>query len=165
MELFDAIAARHSCRAYADKPATREQLEKIVAAGRLAPTALNVQPWEMVVVTDAERRRALVDLVPNGKFIASPGVACIALFSKDTKYYLEDCCGAVTTMLLAATGLGLDTCWVAGDKKVYVDAVGALLGAPTGMKLVALIAVGHADGKVDIAPKRALEEVSHWERF
>ncbi|MDR0967142.1 MAG: nitroreductase family protein [Myxococcales bacterium] len=165
MELFEAIAARHSCRAYANAPATRAELEKIVAAGRLAPTAMNTQPWEMVVVTDAERRSALAELVPNGKFIGAPGVACIAVFTKPTKYYLEDCCGAVVTMLLAATGLGLDTCWVAGDKKVYVDAVGALLGAPSGTKLVALIGVGHAEGNVDIAPKRPLEDVIHWERF
>ena len=68
-------------------------------------------------------------------------------------------------MLLAAAGLGLSACWVAGDKKVYADAVASMLGAPKEMKLVALMAVGHAAGQPAPAPKRPLKDVIHWERF
>lgn len=165
MELFEVIRSRRSCRAYSGEPATREELEQIVDAGRRAPTARNEQPWEMVVITDEAWRRELGTLIPNGKFIASPGVACIAVFSCETKFYIEDCSAAVTSMLLAAVGLGLSACWVAGDKKVYAGAVASMLGAPKGMKLAALMAVGHAAETPAPAPKRPLKDVLHWERF
>ena len=144
MEVFDAIRSRRSCRSYSSEPATKEELERIVDAGRLAPTARNEQPWEMVVITGEAWRRELGILIPNGRFIASPGVTCIAVLARETKFYLEDCSAAVTSMLLAAAGLGLAACWIAGDKKGYAEAVASMLGAPKEMKLAALVAIGHA---------------------
>ena len=164
MDTLAVIAARYSTRVFAAKPLPKETIEKIVDAGRRAPTARNVQPWEFVVVTGAEMRKKIADLTDYGKFIAQ-APACIAVFCKDTKYYLEDGCAATVNILLAATALGAQSCWVAGDKKPYCGAVGQLLDVPSVYKLISLIALGHADRPGKPTPKRELREVLHWEKF
>jgi nitroreductase len=65
----------------------------------------------------------------------------------------------------AAHALGLGACWVAGDKKPYAPKIAGLLGAPEGVRLVALVALGWPEGKLPNPPKRTLQEVLHWEKF
>ena len=59
MDVFEATQERRSIRAYTDKPIEREKIEKILEAGRLAPSARNSEPWHFIVVTNAEKRKAL----------------------------------------------------------------------------------------------------------
>ena len=165
MNLFEAIRSRRSIRAFSDKPLERQLLERIVDAGRFAATARNVQPWEFVVVSERGMLKSLAALADNGRFIAD-AAACIAVFCSDTKYYLEDGCAATQNMLLAAGGLGIGSCWVAGDKKSYCNQVSALLAAPASLKLVSLIALGYPqDANIPNPQKRNLSEVIHLERF
>ena len=164
MNTFAAIAARRSVRSF--RPAAAidpTELLRIVDAGRLAPTARNEQPWEFVVVTDRDTLADLGRLADHGRFIAD-AAACIAVFAKPTTYYLEDGSAATTQMLLAATDLGVASCWVAGDKKAYAAGIGKRLGAPAEFKLVSLIALGYA-ADVTAAPKRELREVTHWNAY
>ena len=164
MDALEAIATRHSTRAYTNKPVPKETLEKIVDAGRRSATARNVQPWEFVVVTNSEMRKRIADITEYGKFIAqSP--ACIVVFCKDTKYYLEDGCAATENLLIAATALGVQSCWVAGDKKPYAGTIAEILGVPADHKLICLVALGYADTPGKPTPKRELREVLHWEKF
>ena len=164
METLEAIGSRRSVRQFESRPVPRELLEKLVDAGRLAPTAINIQPWEFIVVTDDSLKNRVAAATDHGKFIAD-APAMIAVFSNDTKYYLEDGCAATTNILLAATGLGLGACWVAGDKKPYCDKIRTILGVPAGYKLVSMIAVGYPAGPAPRAPKRALQDLIHWDRF
>jgi len=163
MEAIQALTTRRSIRRFQLKPIPPELIERIVDAGRLAPTARNVQPWEFVVVTDAGRRAEIAEITDYGKFIAE-APACIVVLSKPTKYFLEDGAAATTNMLNAAHALGLGACWVAGDKKPYTDRIVKLCGAPKDMRLIALIAVGYPDENPN-PEKRPLEEVLHWESF
>ncbi len=164
MDAIEALRQRRSVRAYdKDCPVSAEELETIVDCGRLAASARNTQPWEFVVVTSAEMRRAIAEAANHGKFIAD-APACVAVFCQEGDYWLEDGCAATQNMLVAARALGLGSCWVAGAKKDYAVRVAALLGAPQGMRLVSLVSVGRA--AVAPAPvKRALPQVLHWERF
>lgn len=164
MDFFKAIEERRSSRKFNGEPVPRAHLEVIADAGRRAPTARNEQPWEFVAVTDPARMKELAGLAENGKFIAAAG-ACLAVLCRPSKYYLEDGCAATENILLAATALGHQTCWVAGDKKPYAPAVCRLLGAPDGLLLVSLVAIGRAEPAGGRAPKRALNEVLHWEKF
>ena len=164
MDALQAITTRHSTRSYDGRPVERDVLEQIVDAGRLAATGCNEQPWEFVVVTDAEARRAIAQLTDYGKFIADAG-ACIVVVCKDATYYLEDGSAATQNMLVAAAALGVQSCWVCGDKKAYGDPVMKLLGAPAGHKLVSLVALGYAARQRPRAAKRPLGEVMHWEKF
>jgi nitroreductase len=163
MDALEALKTRRSVRAYTAEPVPREIVEDIVDCGRLAATARNEQPWEFVVVTDPERRKRISVLAEYGKFIADSPV-CIAVFCLDGRYYIEDGSAATQNILVAARAHGLGTCWVAGDKKPYAADIAALLGVPATHKLVSLVALGHADHAGN-PPKRALDEVMHWEKF
>jgi nitroreductase len=166
MDAFEALTTRRSIRHFTSEPVSRDQIEKIIDAGRMAASACNEQPWEFVVVTDAAVRAQLAELSIHGKFIAESPV-CVVVFSKTWDYFLEDCCAATQNLLVAARALGLGTCWVAGDKKPTAPQICALLGAPEGFRLVSLIALGHVDttSRLRNPPKRALDEVLHWEKF
>jgi nitroreductase len=164
METMEAIAARRSVRSFEATPVPRETVERIVDAGRLAPTGVNVQPWHFVAVTAGETRRALAGLATRGGFIADAPL-CVAVFCAETNYWLEDGCAATANIILAATAHGLGSCWVAGEKKPYARDVARLLGAPAGLRLVALVAIGRAKGAAAPVPKKPLSEVLHWERF
>lgn len=165
METFEAISRRASCREYQNKAVPKDMLGKLVDAGRRAPTARAVEPWEFVVVTRNETLKQLGEIATTGAFIAN-AAACIAVFCrKEAKYYLEDGSAATENILLAATDLGLGTCWVAGDKKPYVPRVARLLKVPETLTLVSLISVGWPKGEVNQAKHRSLSEVLHWEEL
>jgi len=165
MDALTAIASRHSTRSFTSKPVSREQLEAVVDAGRHAPTARNEQTWQFVVVAEASARKRIAELTGDGGAFIAEAPACIAVFCKEGKYYLEDGCTAAQNMLIAATALGLQSCWVAGDKKPYADAVRTLLFGPENMKLVTLLAVGYGNGAGPTTVKRPLADVIRWERF
>ncbi len=166
MDLFEAIKKRRSVRHYLDKPVPKEVLEKLIDAARFAPTARHIEPWSFVVITEPDTIKAVGQATDTGKFISCSG-ACIAVFCEDTKYYLEDGCGAIQNILLAATSLGIGSCWVAGDKKPYCQTIAKLLGAPSSHKLVGLISLGYPLSKdVFFEDKRKdLKDLICWNRF
>lgn len=165
METFEAIANRVSTRSYERRPIEKGLLEKLVDAGRRAPTARAVEPWEFVVVTENSALRKLGEIAsPNGHFIKEAS-ACIAVYCKDTKYYLEDGVAATENILLMAEGLGLGACWVAGDKKPYVNDVSKHLNVPSECRLISLVSLGWPQGKKPQDKKRKLAEVIHWNNF
>lgn len=166
MDAIEMIKLRRSIREFNDKPIARELIEKIIDAARFAPTARNIQPWEFVAVTKADTLSKIADITEHGKFIAQ-AKCCIAVFSGDTKYYLEDGCAATQNILLAAATLGIGSCWVAGDKKPYSGQIASLLSVSGSFKLVSLTALGYplSVDSFKVAEKRPLKELLHWEKF
>lgn len=166
MDNLELLKSRRSVRTFQNKNIPNELLEKMVEAARFAPTARNVQPWEFVMITQKSKLKELAQLAENGRFIEQ-AAACIAVFCVDTKYYLEDGCAATCNILLAATALGIGSCWVAGDKKPYCEEVKTLLNAPQSIKLISLVALGYPQdkGAFNLSTKRQLKELIHWEKF
>jgi len=115
-------------------------------------------------VTNREKLREIADITDHGKFLAG-AAAAIAVFCRDTKYYLEDGCAATENILVAAADLGVSSCWVAGDKKPYGLDIARALGVPEGFKLISVLSLGYS--KTPPAPhkKRPLKELLHWEKF
>lgn len=165
MQILTAIKNRHSTRVFSPEPIGNDVIKELIDCARLAPTARNVQPWEFVVINQKETLEKLGLLADTGKFIAD-SACCIAVFCKNTKYYLEDGCAATENILIAAASLGIDSCWVAGDKKPYSDKISELLGVfSADFKLVSLIALGYSGRNFQISVKRPLKEVLHWQKF
>ena len=163
MDAIEALKTRRSVRAYTGEPVPRKIIEDIVDCGRLAATAINIQPWEFVVVTDPALRRRLAEISDHGKFIADAPV-CVVVLCQATKYYLEDGSAATENILLAARAHGLGACWVAGDKKPFAAEICRLVGAPQNLKLVSLIPLGYPAESPD-KTKRPLSAVLHWEKY
>jgi nitroreductase len=163
MDCLEALKTRRSVRAYTGEPVAREVLEDLVDCGRLAATAINLQPWEFVVVTAPEMLRQIAGATDYGAFIAQ-AAACIVVLCREGKYFLEDGSAASQNVLLAARAHGLGACWVAGDKKPYAEVVRRMVGAPDGYRLVSLLPVGRPAEQPQ-KEKRPLAGVLHWERF
>lgn len=164
MEFFQAVKNRISVREYSDKPVEKEKLEKIIEAARLAPTARAIEPWEFIVIMDRKKIKELAGITDHGKFMSAASAA-IAVFCKETKYYLEDGSAATENILLAAADLELGACWIAGDKKAYCPLIASALGVPEGYRLISLISLGYPKAAVKPHQKRTLKEVLHWEKF
>ncbi len=163
MDAITVLKTRRAVRAYTGEPVAREILEDIVDCGRLAASAINIQPWEFVVITDRAMLARVAAIADHGKFIAQAS-ACILVLCRDTKYYLEDGSAATQNLLLAARAHGLGSCWVAGDKKPYAETIRELAGAPAGLRLVSLVGLGRTTENP--APeKRPLADVLHWEIY
>ena len=163
MDAIVALKTRRAVRAYTSEPVPRKIIEDIVDCGRLAATAINIQPWEFVAVTDPKLRHRLAEVADHGKFIADAPV-CVVVLCSDTLYYLEDGSAATENILLAAHAHGLASCWVAGDKKHYAPEICRLVGAPPAFKLVSLIPLGYPAESPE-KTKRPLSAVLHWEKY
>jgi len=164
MEFFEAIKARVSVREYCQKPVSKELLEKLVDAGRMAPTARGVEPWSFIVIQDKKTLEKIAEISPNGAFIRY-AQAAIVVVSEDTKYYIEDCSAATENILLQAVDSGLGACWIAGDKKPYADDVIKMLDCPVGTRLASIISIGYPLKALGQNKKKRLSDVIHWEAF
>jgi nitroreductase len=80
------------------------------------------------------------------------------------KYYLEDCCAATENLILALQAYGINSCWVAGEKKPYTETIRTLLGVPEKYTLVSLVAAG-CPSEMTIAKKKEMKRIVFFEEF
>ncbi len=160
---IEVIKSRRSIRSYTDEPVSKSTIEEIIDCARLAPTVMNDQPWDFVVVTQRELLEQIPQMLGHAEFIAGAAFAVLVL-SRDTAYAVEDCCAATENLLIAAAAHGMGSCWVAGTKQAYCPVVAKAFGAPADRQLVSIVSFGYPaeEPKVD---KRPLAEVIHWEKF
>ncbi len=166
MDTFEAILKRRSIRKYLDTPVEDEKINRILEAGRWAPSASNRQPWHFIVVRDAETRKDLADNHPYGRFMAQSPVVIVVLGDpeKHPKYHLADPHNAVQNMLLVAYSLGLGTCWM-GVRDTPIEPIfKQILGIPEKYRVICSISVGYPDE----SPTRTripLKDLVSYERF
>lgn len=153
------IKSRRSVRSYTDVPAQEEVIRETLECARLAPTAMNLQPWLFGAITDRELLKQLAALTDHGAFIEGAAVCFVVFGEKNAKYYLEDGCAATENMIICLQGYGLGTCWVAGDKKEYAEPVRRLLQVPDQYTLVSLIPAGYPK-EITMPKKKDLKSVS-----
>ena len=118
MDFSDVVKDRYSCKKYTDKQITEEQLDAILQAGRLAPTAKNLQEQHIYVLQSAEAL-AKVDKLTPCRF-GAPTVLLVAFNKNDVFTYpggrlnsgIEDATIVATHMILAAQNAGVDSCWI-----------------------------------------------------
>jgi nitroreductase len=171
MDVFEAAQERRSIRAYQDKPVPREKLEKILDAGRLAPSAKNIEPWHFIVVTDSAKRAVLAKGI-YAKFLtqAPTVIVCCGDKKASPDWYAIDVAMAAENMVLTATSEGLGTCCVGSFNEKHVA---ALLKVPENFEVLLLLAVGYSLEKLDLSSKlmrlvrtrKTLSDVASSEEF
>ena len=158
------IKSRHSVRKF--KPDTVDDLairDAIECAAR-APTARNIQPWLFGVIRNKEMLSKIADLTDNGKFISTSPL-CFSIFGeKKEKYYLEDCCAATENLIIALQAYGITSCWVAGEKKPYAEAIRNLLDVPENYTLVSLVAAGWP-AEISMTRKKEMKNIVFYDEF
>ena len=171
METWDAIRARRNVRQFTDEPLAPEHLERILEAGRRAPSAKNLQPWDFILVTDREMLQELSTLWVGAGHIAGAAAAIVVVLEESdeerrrlTNRYDEG--QATMAMLLAATDLGIG----AGHSSVGdQDRARELLGIPADRFASHMLDLGYpADGPVKPLRnhnRRPFDEVVHRGRW
>lgn len=167
MELIKVIAERRSVRKFKADPISDDQVKKILEAGVMAPAAGNVQCWRFYVVKNEEMRKNLATRSGHQEFIGVPPVIIVVVADLDEigqsygergrgTYALQDTAAAIENMLLTVTDLGLASCWIGAFDEL---AAAKFLGLPGNMRPVAMLPIGHSDGKPKSPPKKSLNEV------
>jgi nitroreductase len=160
---IEIIETRRSIRAYTSQPVERRIIEEIVRCGSLAPTAMNDQPWDFIVLAAKEDLTRLPPMLGHAELIANAAFAVLVV-ARQTDYAVEDCSAAIENLLIAAAAHGIGSCWVAGTKQAYGPSVVKAFGAPDDRLLIAIVPFGYP-AEVPRIEKRELEDVLHWDRF
>jgi nitroreductase len=120
MDYFESVRTRRSVRAYKADPVEREKIDKILEAARLAPTACNFQPFRVIVLETAGREAELRRIYDKPWFVSAPCIFHVCALPgdawkrRDGKNYADvDATIAMEHLILAATALGLGSCWIA----------------------------------------------------
>ncbi len=168
MGVFDAIASQRAVRRFAERPIEPEKLERILDAGRRAPSSMNEQRWSFVVVTDRERLRELARLGDYADHIAG-AAAAVALVTPEPTEDWEgesiafDLGHCAQSLMLAAWELGIGSVHAA----VYDEPQAReLLGYPEGWRCDYLLSLGYpASPPSGQGRRKSLEELVHRERW
>jgi len=161
MNALEAIRKRRSVREYTGEAVSREDLEKIVDAGRLAATGSNIQPWDFIIVTD---REMIEQLKVAAKWMGKAGAIIAVVMDPSSRWWVEDGAAAVENMLIASTALGYGSCWLEGYTLLREEEFKALLEVPDDKRLLTLVPIGVPVGW-PTREKKALEDVLHWEKW
>lgn len=170
MEYTDLIAARYSVRAYRPEPVEDEKLQAVLEAARLAPTAANRQPFQLVVLHTAGREAEIGRIYRKPWFIQAPivigvcAISSLAWVRESDRFNarLIDAAIVADHLILAATNLGLGTCWIAAFN---VEAARAVLQLPAEAEPVIFTPLGYpADqpGPKNRKPLADLVRYEHW---
>jgi nitroreductase len=158
------IKCRHSVRTFKPTPVEDTIIRDVLECARLAPTAMNLQPWLIGVIREKGILSKVASLTDYGRFIADAPV-CFAVFGERTaKYYLEDCSAATENLIIALQSYGVGSCWVAGDKKEYAEPVRTLLGVPDHYTLVSLLPAGYP-ADIAIQKKKDVDEIVFFDTY
>jgi len=170
MEFTDVIRNRHSIRTYTDQSVEAEKLRQILETANLAPSAGNLQAYEIYVVTNVKKRDGLSCAALAQEYIAKAPVVLVfcthpeltngRYTERGTRLYtVQDATIACTFAMLAATNLGLGCVWVGTfDEKV----VRLIIGAPDSQVPVVILPIGYPGEFPDQHPRRPLEQLAHW---
>ena len=172
--MFDTLTVIHnrkSVRNFTGGSVTPDQLEILLKAAMAAPSAVNCQPWEFIVVTDRKILENLADALPYAKMLFKAGAAIIVcgILSKAHKqmaeYAVIDSTLASENILLAAEAIGLGAIWTAAYP--YPDrmkSVSSILNIPSDVIPLNVIPIGYPTGE-DVPKKKYNPEKIHRERW
>ena len=169
MNVLDAIRSRRSIRSFKDKPIEEEKLLRILEAGRLAPSAKNMQEWRYILVKDKELRRKVAVACNNQYFIAEAPVVIVGcatmadyVLTCGQSAYTIDVSISMDHMSLQAVEEGLGTCWIGAFRE---DEVKRILNVPTEMRVVEVMPLGYPKFQPEAKPRMKLEEVVFYDRY
>ncbi len=164
MPLVNVILSRRSIRQYQHKEIPRDALNKILEAGRQAPSAMNRQPWHFIVVTDAEIKKELSKWLFTKHIKDSPVtiVGCAKTSFLDRKWSTIGTSIALQNMVITAWALGIGSCWIGGFKE---DKVKRLLRIPDKWKIVALVTFGYPAETPHVKRKKPIGKVVSFNKF
>lgn len=170
MDFFEVLQKRYSVRAYKPDPIDDATLTKILEAVNSAPSAGNLQAYEVILVRDPERKRQLARASWDQWFIAEAPVVLVFVANPERNrrygkrgaelYCVQDATIACSYAQLAATALGLGSCWIGAFDD---DKVREVVGIPQNMRPVAILPIGVPADMPEPKERRPLGDLVHEE--
>jgi nitroreductase len=169
MDFFEVINQRHSIRAYKIEPVEPEKLQKILEAANKAPSAGNLQAYEIYLVCDDKHKTALIAATYDQEFLAQAPLVLVFCAHANRSasrykergielYCVQDATIACAFAMLAATALGLSTVWVGAFDE---DEVRYIINAPHAHRPVVMLPIGYAAEVPQISSRRSLNDLVH----
>ena len=176
--VMDVITRRTSCRAYKADPVPEGHMRQILEAARLSPSACNKQPWRFAVVQKLEIRRRIVEkgFLPGIKMAWAIDAPVHIVIGMERSFVTHRLGAAISGvhypwvdigiagehLVLAATALGLGTCWIGWIRR---RTVGRIVGWPRSIKPVVVITVGYPKtdwGRSGASNRKGMSELVRW---
>jgi nitroreductase len=169
MEFFDVVRQRRSTRTFAQRSVAEEKLRCILEAANQAPSAGNLQSFEIFMVTGKRKREELARAAHEQLFVACAPVSLVFCANPSRSsdrygkraeklYAVQDATIACTFAMLAATAMGIGSVWVGAFEP---DEVRRIVGAPAGVSPVAVLPIGYAAERPEPPERRGVEDLVH----
>ena len=163
MEFIDVINERYSVRGYLDKEVEKEKLEYVLKAATLAPTGVNKQPFKVYVIDTKKYKKELSEIYAAEWFVEAPYVLCVVALRNeawvrpwDSKSIADiDATIVMDHIILAATDVGLGTCYIAEFKK---NEAHQFLGLDETEEAVLFTPLGYGNAEPRETPRKELDE-------
>ena len=169
MEFSELVQKRYSVRAYKPDPVQDDELQQVLEAARIAPTAANFQPFRIIVIHTAGRQTELERIYGRKWFTQAPLVLCAcgvpeqSWVRADGKNYADvDVTIAMDHLILAAANLGLGTCWIADFD---IAAAREVLGLPDEVEPLFFTPLGYPADRLRTKKRKPLSELVRYERW
>ena len=163
---------RFSCRHYSQEPVDKQHILHVIQCAQLAPSACNRQPWKFVVITEPDTLSQIYDCYDRDWIRQAPAAIIVlgnrneAWHRSHDQYDATDIDIAITTehICLAATELGLGTCWICNFNPTILRSA---INAPAEWEPLVIIPIGHpAEGCVAKEKvRKPLDEILQWGKF
>lgn len=170
MKFNDLITRRFSVRSYTSQQVDKSIIFEILEAARLAPSAVNYQPWHFIVISEKEDLNSFHEVYHRSWFKEAP--VCIVVCAdhsqswkrkSDGKDFADvDAAIVIDHLVLKATELKLGTCWICNFD---VDMVRKKLELPDRIEPIAIIPIGYTTNEAPIKNRKDLSELVHWGKF
>ena len=168
MDYFEVVKARHSIRAFQKKPVEEEKIRRIIEVTHLAPSAGNLQAYEVVVVKDPMLKDKLARAALGEGFVSEAPVCFVFLAYPERSskkygrrgaelYCLQDATIAATCAMLAATALGLSSTWVGTFDE---EAAARAVGAQKDKRAIAILPIGYAAETPEVTARRPISDIA-----
>ncbi|KPJ71213.1 nitroreductase [candidate division TA06 bacterium DG_78] len=171
MEFYEVIKERKSVRKYKPDPIPDDVLNRILEAGRIAPSAKNIQPWHFVVIQNPEIKEMVAEACRGQRFMAEAPVIICGCALEDIAWgrmggymssFAVDLAIAMEHMILAATNEGLGTCWVGAFVEKDVKKI---LKIPDNVRVVALTPVGYPAEVPRDRGRKLLKDIVSYDKY
>jgi len=179
--MIKEIRTRKSTRRYKDTPVTDEQIMQLIESARLAPSGMNTQPWNFIIVRNKETREKLARASGDQQWMTTAPVyiVCVADIRcrikedievrldewsdlREVKQIIRDTSIAISHILLEAENAGLASCWIALFTQ---NDIRPILGIPEDKYVVGIVLIGHSDEGRGPTPRRELESMVRYEKW
>ena len=170
MEYSELIAARYSVRAYRPDPVEDKKLQAVLEAARLAPTAANRQPFQLVVMRTAGREEEIGKIYRKPWFVQAPivigvcAISSLAWVRESDRFNARiiDASIVADHLILEATNQGLGTCWIAAFN---VEAARSVMGLPDEAEPVIFTPLGYPADQPGPKIRKPLRDLVRYDRW